>query len=396
MKRIGSLLYNLTVIGLCILIGVNIARNPAGFRNIVSGAVSNIGAVTADVLDGIFNMTHGQSGAGGSQPENSAAGSVPGATPGGTGQPAPVLPQHTPTPSAVPSQGSAATDASAGFWGQTGVTGLKVYEYGKSLLTAGDERACYDKLAAGILNVDSRITIRTGLTPATVEKIVDYYLYDHAEVFYASSAGMSYTYTTSGSRTVYKSYTITPNYTYDKNTVIAMRAQMGAAAAPFLQAADGKATDYRKELALHDAIVDGLSYDRQAAEDPASRPQSFTSYGAFVNKTAVCEGYAKALKLLLDSAEVESVYVTGTASNGAETGAHAWNMARVGAQWYYLDATFDDPVVVTPSGKYVGSSRPDYTYFNFKSKPDHVLGHFNEAEPFAQESQNYAVMPAAE
>lgn len=385
MRRFSRFLYHLTVVVLCALIGLNIARNPAGFRNLMGRTASRIGTATNSMLSGMFGAFADESS---SALDQGSAGPASGSS----GQPAPVHSGNTSTPSSAPSD-TAASDP-AGYWGETGISGLKVFEYGKSLLPAGVEQSCYDQIAAGFLQLKSNITIRTGLAPATVEKIVNYYLNDHTEVFYANSAGVTYTYSLSGSRTVYKSYTVAPKYTYDKNTILSMRREMGTAAAAFRQAAAGKSTEYQKELALHDAVVARLGYDSRAAADPADYPESFTAYGAFVRKTAVCEGYAKAMKLLLNSAGIESVYVTGTASNGSESGPHAWNMVRVGERWYYLDATFDDPVAVNAAGQYVSSTRPDYTYFNFRRRSDHVLGSFNAKEPFAADSENYAVMPS--
>lgn len=382
MRRISRFFYHLTVLTLCVLIGLNIIRNPSGFRSWMMRGADQIRSATSGVISGVMGAFTGAG------PGDSVVSAAPDTD---SGQPTPVPHGNTTAPSAVPSEADRAV--SGGNWGETGVAGLRVFEYGRSLLSAGAEQSCYDQIADGILNLKTRITIRTGLEPAAVEKIVDYYLSDHAEVFYADSAGVSYTYSTIGSRVVYKSYTLAPRYTYDKADILTMRTQMGQAAAPFLAAAAGKTTDYAKELALHDTVVRQLGYDSRAAADPSGYPESFTAYGAFVSKTAVCEGYAKAMKLLLDSSGVESLYVTGTASNGAESGPHAWNAVHIGSQWYYLDATFDDPVTVNAAGQYVSAARPDYTYFNFRSRADHVLGRFDAASPFSAGCDNYAVMP---
>lgn len=389
MKTFAKFFYYLTVFTLTFFIAIFIARNPAAFISIAENAASKIGSATAGVLD---DLTGGAVGSGGFSIV--PGGSVSGSSSGQGDQPAPVLANNTPNPPAASETGSGSGASSQSVWGETGMSGVKVFEYGKSLLSTTEEKSCYDQLADGIRNVETHITIRTGLDPTTVKKIVDYYLLDHAEIFYTSTAGISYSYSTVHSQRIYKSYTITPNYAYDKNTVLAMRVRMGAEIAQMLAAANGKTGDYKKELALHDALVHALSYDSAAAADPSSYPQSFSVYGAFTNKTAVCEGYAKALKLLLDSAGIESLYVTGVATNGSDSGTHAWNMARISGNWYYVDATFDEPVLVNRLGQYVNANKIDYTYFNFKSKPDHVLGKFDSADPFAADCENYEAMPS--
>jgi len=75
--------------------------------------------------------------------------------------------------------------------------------------------------------------------------------------------------------------------------------------------------------------------------------ESFTAYGALIEGSAVCDGYARAAQLLMSMCGIESLYVVGTANNGV---GHAWNMVKLNGQWYQLDVTWDD-------GSY---SRSDY------------------------------------
>ena len=64
----------------------------------------------------------------------------------------------------------------------------------------------------------------------------------------------------------------------------------------------------------------------------------YTSYGAFVNHNAVCQGYALAFKVLMDRAGIPCCYVSSDAIN------HAWNMVRLDGNWYHVDVTWDDPI----------------------------------------------------
>lgn len=109
--------------------------------------------------------------------------------------------------------------------------------------------------------------------------------------------------------------------------------------------ADG--TDYEKELYLHDALVKHVTYNDDYVEEQ-------NAYSALVNGEAVCAGYAFALQYLLMRAGIESYYVVGTAGedeNGDPVG-HAWNIARIGGTWYYVDATWDDYDDDTPYHAY--------------------------------------------
>lgn len=118
--------------------------------------------------------------------------------------------------------------------------------------------------------------------------------------------------------------------------------------------ASATGSDYEKVKAFHKAIVDRCVYDDDAKNNPGKFPDAYESYGALVNKRAVCEGYAKSMKLLCDRAGIASVIVGGKA--GSED--HMWNYVQLDGTYYLVDATFDDPSDATPSEEYLlkGSS----------------------------------------
>ena len=59
----------------------------------------------------------------------------------------------------------------------------------------------------------------------------------------------------------------------------------------------------------------------------------------------VCEGYARAFKVLCDKAGIDCVLVDGKASSTSEgtAGAHMWNYVQVDDAWYAVDVTWNDP-----------------------------------------------------
>lgn len=289
------------------------------------------------------------------------------------------------SPAAYSSAASSSSGAEQALWGGTGIAGLSVYQYGRGLLPPAG-RAAYDQIASAVAAVSPRAVIRGTLTPVQVETAYEYFLYDHTEVFYTSSMHMSYTGIAG-----YYVYSLQFQYLYggDKTRILALRAQMGAKALAMEKEAR-RADALGTERALHDQLVRSCSYDTAAEQEQDPSSPAYSAYGALVNGKAVCQGYAQALKLLLSSAGIPSLYVSGTADGGP----HAWNMAQVGGRWYYVDATFDDPVLLGPDGREEPGSRLLHTYFNFGSRPDHVLGTFIAANPLNSQSENYAVMPA--
>ncbi|MDO4419013.1 MAG: transglutaminase domain-containing protein [Ruminococcus sp.] len=119
-------------------------------------------------------------------------------------------------------------------------------------------------------------------------------------------------------------------------------------------------TEYSRELYIHDWLIKNCNY----ADDVSKVSDdflSFTSYGALVNQRAVCEGYTRAMQLMLASVGIESFPVIG---NGNE-GLHMWNGVKIDNEWYYVDSTWND----TEKGS-------GYDYFNITTEQllyDHTI-----------------------
>ena len=118
-------------------------------------------------------------------------------------------------------------------------------------------------------------------------------------------------------------------------------------------------SDYEKELYLHDALIKKVTYTYSKLEEQ-------NGYTTLVEGKGVCAGYAFALQYLLMRAGIQSYYVVGYAGEN-----HAWNLAKIDGKWYYVDATWDDPLYNGSDDPY----SPYYSYFNIttnKLKEDHT------------------------
>lgn len=102
---------------------------------------------------------------------------------------------------------------------------------------------------------------------------------------------------------------------------------------------DAKGDNYSKIKSIHDWIIEYLSYSSDSSNKG-------NIYGAFIEKKAVCEGYARTCKYLLDSIGIENVLVIGIATNSSgNTEDHMWNYVKMNNVWYMIDCTWDDPIV---------------------------------------------------
>lgn len=97
-----------------------------------------------------------------------------------------------------------------------------------------------------------------------------------------------------------------------------------------------------KIRAVHDYMIDIIDYDTSLEQ-----PNIYNTYGALVSRLAVCEGYAKAFKYVMDDMNIPCIIVCGTARDKeGKIQNHAWNYVQINNQWYAVDVTWDDPIII--------------------------------------------------
>jgi len=125
-------------------------------------------------------------------------------------------------------------------------------------------------------------------------------------------------------------------------------------------------TEYQMEKILHDYLVKNVVYDIENANNNTLTDETHSAIGALLNGTAVCDGYAKAMKMLLNKVGIECEVISGDTKDSDDDVGHAWNIVKIDGQNYHLDPTWADPV-----GAKYGSDYVSYEYFNV---PDDLIG----------------------
>ena len=195
------------------------------------------------------------------------------------------------------------------------------------------------------------------------QSALDAFFYDHPEVFYIDLTKISLVVNSIsfGPVQTYK-VQIAPkdnqNYLYDnfntQSQVDTAIRQVENIRNNIINQIEGKNT-YNKILTVHDMLVNSLEYDTTY-----SKEHSHDIYGALVEKDVVCEGYAKAFKYILDAIDVECILVSGTATNSSgQSEPHMWNYVKLNNNWYGVDVTWDDPIVIGGSS----SNMLKHSYF---------------------------------
>lgn len=101
-------------------------------------------------------------------------------------------------------------------------------------------------------------------------------------------------------------------------------------------------TDYEKIKEVHNWLIDNIEYDVNLEAD-----EPYSISGALTEGKAVCEGYARSFKYIMDELKIPCVLVSGTGTNSnGQTESHAWNYVQLDGKWYAIDVTWDDPIIL--------------------------------------------------
>ena len=114
-------------------------------------------------------------------------------------------------------------------------------------------------------------------------------------------------------------------------------------------------SEWEKEKYVHDFICENVRYDK------LKKSYSHEIIGPLGQGVGVCEGIAKAVKVLCDALGVWCIIAI--CGNNPEKGIkyrHTWNIVKINGKYYHLDATFDN----TLGKEETFGSEIRYDYFN--------------------------------
>ncbi|ENY68544.1 Hypothetical protein, predicted lipoprotein [Metamycoplasma auris 15026] len=99
----------------------------------------------------------------------------------------------------------------------------------------------------------------------------------------------------------------------------------------------------------HDWIVQNIMY-----VDTKDIWKDQSAYSALVQMQAICTGYARAFKMLMDELGIPSSIITGEMDQSLYPNyhtRHAWNLVEIDGQWYHVDTTTDHIIYQTNKKK---------------------------------------------
>lgn len=132
---------------------------------------------------------------------------------------------------------------------------------------------------------------------------------------------------------------------------------------------------------VHDWMIDAMEYD-----ESETNVNKYNIYGAIHDKKAVCEGYARSFRYIMEKVGVPCVLVPGIAENSqGKIEAHAWNYVQIEDKWYAVDVTWDDPVI-TGGGTITDNEK--YKFF-LKGSEEFFKDHTQSGE-FSENSMTFS------
>lgn len=178
---------------------------------------------------------------------------------------------------------------------------------------------------------------------------IEAYLYDNPQVFYldANKMNINIEKITVGSNVTYNVYLnpgenstyLSDGFTNKSSINIAIAALEEIRDEVISQKVNSQ---YYTVKMVHDYLIDNTEYDQTLEND-----NIYNIYGTLINGSSVCEGYAKAFKYILDEIGIECIFVFGDAiDNAGEAESHAWNYVKMDNNWYAVDVTWDDPIII--------------------------------------------------
>ena len=255
----------------------------------------------------------------------------------------------------------------------SGKTGVLTMQFADETSSAGSPFTFEAKVSGGALQKksDGYIDLKTSrAVQKGMQSSLDAFCYDYPEIFWTRKGSYSVFYGAAkdkSSSTGYRGWVMSIVYTPDEvfsgasAKTAAFQSAVGKTVSTLISPSysdvdkDGIVTELEYIYAAHNWICSRVTYARSEYETYCSASSSgrenmnyriFSPYDVFVGSggsRVVCEGYARAMKILCDRVGISCICMAGRN--------HMWNAVRYESVWYLLDATWDD------------GSTVKYTYF---------------------------------
>lgn len=213
--------------------------------------------------------------------------------------------------------------------------------YGYDCLSDSNQRYLYHQMEEKVYHISNesdvngnykteRITVKdVEMSEDAIRAALNAFVFDNPQIFWLNNI---FGYTNLDGSTYVECYSVLPADECSRKIEV-----FTTEIEKLTENMDSALSDYDKEKLLHDRLLEKCSY-KDGVYSMDHGWQYFSAYGAVVEGECVCEGYAKAMQILLKSCGITSCTIRGVA-DGIN---HMWNVVLLDGKWYHLDPTWDD------------------------------------------------------
>ncbi len=195
-------------------------------------------------------------------------------------------------------------------------------------LTA-DEKEAYEVMYTSFMSFEETFTME--ISQHKTSDILTAVLYDNPHIFWVD---FDYEYV-AGESTV----DFYPVYSLSKSEADSMSHELNYKIDEIVSSIGYSLTDYEKELYIHDYVCENTDY-----VESTYKKRGHTAYSSLIDGESICEGYSRAIQMLLNEVNIDNYLVVGNGVDEDGEEPHMWNIVTLDGENYHLDATWNDPV----------------------------------------------------
>lgn len=188
-----------------------------------------------------------------------------------------------------------------------------------------NKKAAYDAMLTAIKAHSDKFSMPDGVKISGDEYVELYQLiYDFEYSIFDLDVNIRYTSSANTGNVVSAQL----SYLYTAEQVEDMQEKVDAAADKIISELWDGMSEYEIVKFFYDKLASEVEYNENAEN-------LRDIYGALVEKSTVCGGYARAFSYLCSKVGIETITMLGDFNETP----HMWNMVRIGGNWYHVDVT---------------------------------------------------------
>jgi len=202
------------------------------------------------------------------------------------------------------------------------------------------EKSAYSQINHALSSFADTIDI-TGIDKKVdIQRVIEAVLADNPQFFYINPSQMAVVSSLSRRQ-------LRLSGGVRKSQAMRMLNEIHTVAKPLIEkAVQSGHSSYEQLLSIYESLQERTTYDNEelnaVARGKPRRLNAHNAYGAFVERSAVCDGFAAAFQFLSQQMGYRCTIISGKSDHPSYGSvAHSWNIIEIAGQYYHVDPTWD-------------------------------------------------------